>query len=118
MLENAPKLGAGFEVAAKNRSEYHTNDFSEDPLVKRKSPLPYYPTVYEIVGTEEHIASAFLLSHVIDIPPVQRTPEGAKRVGNIMRALGWAKSKTVRIGGAAMRGYVREMKPAGDDPAG
>src|SRR6266566_9278798 len=61
-------LGAGFELAAKNHCEYHSNDFSDDVLVKRNSPLQYDPTVYEIVGTEERIASAFLLSHVIDIP--------------------------------------------------
>ncbi len=50
--------------------------------------------------------------------PAQRTPEANNRVGNIMRDLGWEKSKTIRIGGDPMRGYVREMKPAGDDPAG
>jgi hypothetical protein len=70
--------------------------------------------VYEqTIGTDgepvERIASAFVLGKVIGIPEAQQTAEHGKRMGYAMRAHKWDGSKTLRIGGRAVKGFERRV---------
>lgn len=64
----------------------------------------------------ERVATNSIFEH-LDLPPVQRTPEAAKRLKGLMVMLGWtpvrARAVTARGRAARVRGYARMSKQPG-----
>jgi predicted P-loop ATPase len=58
---------------------------------------------------EERVASEYVTGVALNIPTERRTPEMAKRVGQVMRSLGWSSSKKARINGKPVQAYVRTL---------
>jgi hypothetical protein len=58
----------------------------------------------------EHIATDAIFDH-LELPPLKRTPEAAKRLKGLMVDLGWvpvrARAVTARGRAARVRGYAR-----------
>jgi predicted P-loop ATPase len=61
--------------------------------------------------TEERVASADLLTHVLGVAIDRQTTAHSTRLSDIMRRLGWERtpSGVVRIDGRAQRGYFRKQ---------
>jgi hypothetical protein len=63
----------------------------------------------------ERIATDAVFEH-LDLPPLKRTPEAAKRLKGLMLTLGWtpvrARAVTARGRAARVRGYARMGKGA------
>ena len=66
---------------------------------------------YACDGTRERIATAYILGQVLGIPSAQQSPEHTKRLGVVMRKLGWEGPSLFRIGGPPVRGYERDLPP-------
>jgi virulence-associated protein E len=60
-------------------------------------------------ANKERIASSYILSDVLAIPSERQTAETAKRVGRVMRQLGWTGPKKIRIRRHAVQGYSRML---------
>lgn len=63
---------------------------------------------------EERVASAFVIGEALGIPADRRTAEQAKRLGLVMRSLGWSGPKVARINGKGVRAYVRTVREVWD----
>lgn len=77
------------------------------------------PAVYERMEVQEQgglpverVTSAWLLLDVLRIPEAQQNAEHGKRLGIVMRKLGWKGPKVYKIGGRSARGYEREQEPS------
>lgn len=58
-------------------------------------------------GLEERVASAFVIGSALGIATDRQTADMQKRAGLVMRSLGWAGPKVVKINGRSVRAYVR-----------
>jgi predicted P-loop ATPase len=66
------------------------------------------PAEYERRDGRERVTSAWLLTDVLRIPEGQQNAEHGKRLGMVMRKLGWKGPKGYQIDGRVARGYERE----------
>lgn len=66
-------------------------------------------TDYETINGEERVTSNYIMSAVLNISVDKRTAETGKRLGLVMRGLGWQGPKSLKIDGRVMRGYVRKV---------
>jgi predicted P-loop ATPase len=73
------------------------------------------PSDYAIVSRhdasdeqEERVSTQWLLTAALVIPPAQQTTPVTKRLGPVMRKLGW-KGRAMKIGGRSVRGYSRPI---------
>jgi hypothetical protein len=57
----------------------------------------------------ERVASADVLTHVLQIPTAQQTSTHAQRLALAMEHAGWSRNPTgrVTVGGKPVRGYIR-----------
>lgn len=62
---------------------------------------------YQCDESGERLAVSAIYDAVLKIPPERRSTEHERRVGLIMRKLGWTLKPTVRIGNRPVRGWVR-----------
>jgi hypothetical protein len=61
---------------------------------------------------EWRVASNYLLSTLLAIPPERQTNNHTKRLADVMRNLGWTrKEKVMRIGDVVCRGFVKPETP-------
>jgi len=75
---------------------------------KHGDPLPYSVTDFR---DEERIASSYLLSEIIGINAKDQTAQHGKRVGTLMRKLGWEGPKKIRMSdGSECKGYARSAQ--------
>ena len=68
-----------------------------------------------IEGGVERISSAEVMKH-LEVMVGQQTPSSIKRIGPLMRNLGWSGPKQLRIRGGNQRGYERPAAGAADSP--
>ncbi len=74
-----------------------------------------YATGTDHDGNPEHrVSSEYVMGTGLGILVDRRTPEVAKRVGLVMRSLGWTGPKLVCIDGRSVRGYVRQIEEPWD----
>jgi len=67
---------------------------------------------YKIMADgEERIASRYLMRDVLGIPIDRQTAEQGKRLGLVMRKLGWQGPDALRISGEPVKGYSRAHEP-------
>lgn len=108
MLPERLWVAAGIEQAERTEADPWADavaDFTIDPKEVGKSD-------YEITAGEERITSNYLMSAVLGIPVDKRTAETGKRLGLVMRGLGWQGPKVIKISGRPARGYARKISPA------
>jgi hypothetical protein len=85
----------------------------------KKSSDPWISALRNIRGQMGHDRIERISTEAIfdrlDVPPVQRTPEAAKRLRHLMIELGWtpvrARAVTARGRAARVRGYARLPTP-------
>ena len=65
--------------------------------------------IIHVVDDQERVASADLLTHVLDLPIGQQTTAHWMRLANVMKALGWERDgeNKVTINDQQVRGYFR-----------
>ena len=83
----------------------------------KKAPDPWIDVLRTIKGQVgyfdglERISTEAVFEH-LDLPPLKRTPEAAKRLRGLMVQLGWmpvrARAVSARGRAARVRGYARE----------
>jgi predicted P-loop ATPase len=90
---------------------------------QRREVDPWEDVLREVRGiicdigtqTEERILSQKLLSF-IGIPTDKQYPQIQKRVGDVMRVLGWSGPKVMRVGEQRGRGFWRPARAAANAP--
>lgn len=63
-----------------------------------------------VEGEIDRVTTADALAH-LQMPPERQNQAAAKRLGPLMRKLGWAGPKQLRISGRVLRGYERPSVP-------
>jgi hypothetical protein len=108
--------------AREAQEERRAKDPWED-ILERKLNLGMMPTgfIHTSSGSEV-VASADILTIVLEIPAAQQTSAHGHRLASAMKHVGWNRNKSgrVSINGKPVRGYVRPIQPnaGGSGPAG
>jgi predicted P-loop ATPase len=108
--------------AREAQEERRAKDPWED-ILERKLNLGMMPTGFiHTSGGSEVVASADILTIVLEIPAAQQTSAHGHRLASAMKHVGWNRNKSgrVSINGKPVRGYVRPIQPnaGGSGPAG
>ena len=99
----AAAQGSFINIADADDEPFHTLD-------EGGTPIAIYGTGSDRDGNlEERVASDYVIGTGLNIPVDRRTPDMAKRVGLVMRSLGWAAPKVSRINGKPVRAYMRRV---------
>ena len=68
--------------------------------------------IIHVADGEERVASAAILTHVLEVPIAYQTPNHSMRLAEVMKELGWErppKDNKITVGGKQVRGYFRRI---------